>query len=259
MQIFLTVIAVFFGIRYVVKKSEILSGFNIKKSDLQRLHQFYKAHFPFYNLLKPKEKHRFLVRIVTIRKSKELRINPEINNPEWQIELLICAAFAQITFGYKEYEIKTFGEIIISPGEFYSKLANNTVKGLTVGTGYMFFSWEDFLKGYISSTDRINLALHELAHALYIDRFHEYHHDDWELWKEQAGRTLGKLRDNPDQQFFREYGKTNLSEFWAVSVETFFEDPVNFLSLYPELYLVTARVLRQDMAGRMREKEINEK
>ena len=246
------------GVSYLLAKAEVFAGFNVSKAQLDKIHLFYTNYFSYYNLLDARGKRRFLLRVTNIRKTKELHISKEIKNTSEEVELLVCAAFAQITFGYEEYEIESFQQIIVNPGEFYSRLANHQVKGLTLGSGYIYLSWDDFLKGYISPSDKINLALHELAHALYIDRFHYDEHYDWILWKEQALAILKELRDNPDKQFFREYGKTNAYEFWAVCVETFFEDPISFRSLYPDLYRSTARVLKQDMALRIMPEEKSE-
>lgn len=242
------------GVTYVLLFSpKIRSFFNhlyISKKEHWYLHRFYTRCFAYYNLLDVKEKRKFLIRIRNIRGRNELQISPEIKNANSDVELLICAAFAQITFGYDDYEIETFTRIIIRPNTFYSKLVNNEVKGLTLGTGYIFYSWEDFLKGYMFENDKINLALHELAHALYIDRFHEAGNDEWELWKDQATRVLELISKSPQLTFFRTYGKSNLHEFWAVSVECFFEDPVNYKQQHPHLYDATVNVLRQDMATR---------
>ncbi len=43
-----------------------------------------------------------------------------------------------------------------------------------------------------------------------------------------------------------DYAATNYHEFWAVSVEVFFENPVQFRHELPDLYEAMARVLNQD-------------
>ncbi|MFN5620319.1 MAG: zinc-dependent peptidase [Flavobacteriales bacterium] len=45
--------------------------------------------------------------------------------------------------------------------------------------------------------------------------------------------------------FFRQYGATNIHEFWAVAVETFFEQPDEFKTKYPALFHETCRMLNQ--------------
>jgi hypothetical protein len=43
-----------------------------------------------------------------------------------------------------------------------------------------------------------------------------------------------------------EYAAVNYHEFWAVSVETFFENPVRLKHELPELYQAMVVLLRQD-------------
>lgn len=250
MILFFTIIGCIYLLSYLNKKTQFLGRLFLNKNEKNYLHLFYTKTFSYYNLLDSDEKTKFIVRVINIRERNQLNISPEIKNTNNDVELLICAAFAQITFGYDDYEITSFNKIIVNPDTFYSKLANHQVKGLTVGTGYIFYSWLDFLKGYQNKNDKINLALHELAHALYIDRFHNTENANWDLWEIVASRIL-KAENNVKPGFFRTYGQTNLNEFWAVTVECFFEDPINFKNQYAYFYDATAAILRQDMAERM--------
>lgn len=220
------------------------------KKEEQTLNHFFITSFSYYKLLNAKEKRKFLLRVSNIRNRNQLKISPEIKNTNHEVELLICAAFTQITFGYTDYEMESFTKIVVNPNTFYSRLANHEVKGLTTGSGYIFYSWEDFLKGYSHDSDKVNLALHELAHALYIDRFHNRDNSDWEQWKIKATAVLEMIENNTELIFFRKYGKRNINEFWAVSVECFFEDPINFKKQHQYLYHATATILKQDMAER---------
>jgi Mlc titration factor MtfA (ptsG expression regulator) len=43
-----------------------------------------------------------------------------------------------------------------------------------------------------------------------------------------------------------DYAGTNYHEFWAVSVEVFFENPIRMRHELPDLYQAMARLLRQD-------------
>lgn len=69
----------------------------------------------------------------------------------------------------------------------------------------------------------------------------------WFLWQWKAEQVFEQINKHDEIQYFRNYAKTNMAEFWAVSIECFFEDPANFKKFYPELYRATARVLKQDM------------
>lgn len=45
---------------------------------------------------------------------------------------------------------------------------------------------------------------------------------------------------------FDDYAATNFDEFWAVSVENFFENPFEFKEEHPELYRELCELLNQD-------------
>lgn len=219
----------------------------ISNHEKDYFHNYLMGRFIFYTKLSPELQKKFLYRVLIVKKINKIKVHHEIIHQHKDIDLLVSAAFAQITFGYTDFMISSFTKIIIYPDSFYSKLANNHVNGLTIGNGYIFLSWTHFLKGYIDSDDKVNLALHELAHALYMDRFHYKRDRSWMLWEENAHPVYQQICNNDEIKFFRAYAKTNMAEFWAVCVECFFEDPVNFNSEFPELYRATANLLQQDM------------
>jgi Mlc titration factor MtfA (ptsG expression regulator) len=245
-------VILFFGSGYLlvlgfVKNAHYLALVLLSKTERIFLHNYYSRKFTFYNQLSAKNQLKFIYRVMIIRKTNRIKVDDEIKHVNHDIELMVSAAFAQITFGFTNYELRKFSKIIIYPDSFYSKLAGNHVNGLTVGNGYIYLSWNHFLKGYQSMDDKVNLALHELAHALYIDKFHYKKSIKWFEWQEQATKVYKLINANPGISFFRSYAKTNMAEFWAVSVECFFEDPVNFKRQFPELYDATVALLKQDL------------
>ncbi len=224
--------------------------FFVSKEKKKQIHDFYLSTFHFYNLLSTSEKQKFINRCYYIGQSKKIKIGKDIHHLKPDIERLMTAAIAQVTFGYRDYDLDTFPEIIISKTSFYSRLAKAEVKGLTLGNGRIFYSWEDFIKGYLHQDDKVNLAIHELAHALYIEKFRGTEIEEWVNWQNHAKHFFKNPEGNNHENYFREYGLSNLSEFWAVNVECFFEDPINFRAKFPHLYGCTANLLQQDMAAR---------
>lgn len=113
----------------------------------------------------------------------------------------------------------------------------------------MCFSWEDFLEGNRNPYDKINLGLHEFAHAL---RFNGIKGDDTDYffenyfpkWVSCAAKEFVKLRTNAPS-IFRKYGGVNINEFFSVAVETFFESPLEFKTASPDLFLHTSILLNQ--------------
>ena len=237
----------YFIVLIVKKNAHYKAYFLVSKSEKAFLHDYLSKKFSYYNQLSVKNQLKFIFRVLAIRKSNRIKVDDEIKHVDLDIELMVSAAFAQITFGYTDFTISTFSKIVIYPDSFYSKLIGNHVNGLTVGNGYIYLSWNHFLKGYRTNDDKINLALHELAHALYIDKFHHEGSSSWFDWEEKASKIFKQINENPEITYFRNYAKTNMAEFWAVSVECFFEDPFNFKQEFPQLYDATAKVLNQDL------------
>lgn len=237
------------GVGNAIPGSKAIGNLFVSREEKERLAQFYTNRFPYYKLLDEKEKKEFVSRVITFRKQNQLHIKHTVISSADEIELMINAAFVQITFGYNDFhKMNGFNRIVIYPSTFFSKLINRQVKGLTVSSGFIHYSWKDFIKGYKDENDRINLGLHELAHVFYLETFSSEDFD-WSLWKTKALAAIVEER-KLDQPFFRSYGQTNLSEFWAVVVEYFFEDPVAFNNHYKGLYIATSVILKQDMALR---------
>jgi Mlc titration factor MtfA (ptsG expression regulator) len=233
---------------FIYKKNDQSIGlFMMDKKEYHNLHEYYSKRFSYFNQLSAQNKRKFIHRTFIIRKKNKIKVENEILHVYKDVELLVAAAYVQITFGFSKYEIERFSKIIIYPDSFYSKLAGSNVNGLTVGNGFIYFSWNHFIRGYQNNTDKVNLALHELAHALYIDRFHFRSDYNWFEWEEQAAPVFRQIKNNDEITFFRNYAKTNMAEFWAVCVECFFEDPENFNIQFPDLYLATSLVLKQDL------------
>ena len=210
--------------------------------------------FHYYHLLEDHEQHAFIARLTYIRSSK--KFNGRGIEITEEMEILVSAAIAQLTFGLSEFDIQHFNEINIAPESFYSELIGADVKGLTFRHGIVIMSWADFVEGYLVANDKLNLGLHELAHALSLDYSAQLEIEhDMEDWAHTGIKELQKLRTNTDSQFMRAYAGTDMHELWACCVECFFEAPIEFEQHIPELYHKVARVLNQDMAKRMRQRQ----
>lgn len=166
------------------------------------------------------------------------------------IRVLISASAIQLTFGLKDYTISHLHTINVFPRAFYSKFFETSFKGLTTQTGVLSLSWNDFKEGYLDDTDKVNLGLHELAHALNIDLDEDGSYDQhfalcFERWKGIAIEDFQNLRDG-NNTFLRKYGGSNMHEFFAVCIEHFFERPDEFKKSLPRLYWNLALMLNQD-------------
>lgn len=205
-----------------------------------------KKHVGFYNSLSELERIRFANRTFYIRQSKDFYGMENLNLTPAQ-EIMISATLATLTFGLgHRYELPTFEMIQVYPAEFYSRLVENDVKGLTLGNGRIFLSWKHFNEGVLDDDDKVHLGLHEFAHAMMIEFDHFNQAAPWENWLMNANPIMAEVQ-RTETHFFREYGGTNIHEFWAVVVETFFEQPHEFKKRFPPLYTSTSAMLNQDL------------
>jgi hypothetical protein len=115
----------------------------------------------------------------------------------------------------------------------------------------IYLSWKHFLFGYSDNSDNINVAVHEMSHALLFNNyFAKYGVDkNFRVNYERFSTTTGPILADvitKRQSYLRNYALTNIHEFWAVSVEAFFENPADLKINMPQLYDALCRVLNQD-------------
>jgi Mlc titration factor MtfA (ptsG expression regulator) len=209
-------------------------------------------HFAFYHVLSDLDRLQFRRKLSVLLKSKWFkgRDRFEVSN---EMMLLVAATMTQISLGLPAFTFPKFDRIVLFPKRFYSEIIQHDLKGLTIfKTGVVLISWPDYQKGYSEPTDKLNLGLHEMAHALFLDYFHSKHmRIMYSNWLKVAKPILHSMKNNAGPQFLRDYAKSNIHEFWAVCVEHFFEAPIQFKEQLPALYSAMCSVLNQDMAQRI--------
>lgn len=209
---------------------------------------FLKQKVDYFANLTPSGQERFLQRVMDFMNQVDM-VGREGMVVTDEIRILISASAVQLTFGLERSEIPTLQTINVFPSVFYSKLFNTNFKGLTTEGGILSISWSDFKDGYANPTDRLNLGLHELAHALQVAiEDGSFDSDFTELFREwqETGFVFFQKLKNKEITLLRSYGATNMHEFFAVVVEHFFEIPTEFKSKLPVLYSYTALLLNQD-------------
>jgi len=169
-----------------------------------------------------------------------------------EMKALIASCAIQITFGYPSVYFQHFWKILVYPDNYYSEITKKFHQGETNTSGFIILSWINFVKGFQDPTNGRNLGLHEMAHALKFENAvhnDEYDFLDWPALKEFNKASLVYIDkiSNGDDSFFRDYAATDREEFFAVVVENFFERAGEFRNRYPDLYLLTARLLNQDV------------
>lgn len=212
------------------------------------------THFEYYRMLNDADKKEFLVRLNTIIKNKRFIGKGDLNVTV-PMKTLIAASITQLTFGFTKYLLPQYRTIFVYPDAYQNPRSKKFFKGETNTNGFISFAWNYFLHGYSTTADRRNLGLHEAAHALLNTIIYSNLHDP-ELDEELL--SLDKIPSDEknrlfsgDDPFFREYGRTNIKEFFAVAVECFFESPERFKIHFPFFYGLMCRLLNQDPVNRL--------
>lgn len=206
---------------------------------------------PFFNHLTVKDKEKFLHRLKEFMSRKTFVIHD--NSGFREMPILLSASAIQLSFGLNEYLLPFFKFIHIFPAEFVGVQPTIRVLAGNVSGNRIHVSWKHFLEGFQYPNDGENVGLHEMAHAYYFQNFETGSSSDdnfvshFPLFN-NCGNKVFESEKLPGNDFFSEYALKNFQEFWAESVERFFEKPVELKAAYPQLYSVMVTVLNQDPA-----------
>ncbi len=206
--------------------------------------------FTYFNDLPEQSKRRFVNRVHEFRHDKRFHFIGLEQTEDARI--LVSASAVQVTFGLKNYMLSFFKDIYILADAYHMDSDNELYIGHVAPEG-IYLSWKHFLYGYSYKTDNINVAVHEMAHALLHNNFFAQYGIDsqfrmnYERFSSSTGQILADVITTR-KSYLRNYAFTNMHEFWAVSVEAFFEGPEGLRQHMPELYDALCKVLNQDPA-----------
>ncbi|MFL9483681.1 zinc-dependent peptidase [Chitinophagaceae bacterium LWZ2-11] len=224
----------------------VYSGKSIQLGN-EEIHAILLKYFPYYIPLKDALKERFVERVQIFMRSKQFVIHA--NEGFKEMPVLVSAAAVQLTLGLQKYKLPYYESIHIHPEEYFADHSLRILAGHVQGQA-ITISWKHFLKGFAEYTDGSNVGLHEMAHALY------FQHVEADLIKGpgfikhfneimEQGEDVYELK-NKTHVLFSDYAFTNLQEFWAESVEIFFERPSAMRHAYPVLFEHLTELLGQN-------------
>ena len=179
---------------------------------------------------------------------KVFRIHDE--NGLKEMPILISATAIQVSFGLEEFMLPYYKNINIFPQEFlgiepHIRFLEGNVSGNAIN-----ISWKHFLQGYENVENGQNVGLHEMAHAYYCqnmvcedDRDNKFTNAYSSF--DMLSSTIFKNERLSTEKLYSDYGLRNLQEFWAESVEIFFERPSAMNQQYPDLYNAISFLLNQ--------------
>lgn len=208
--------------------------------------------YQYYVHLEPQLKNIFLKRMQHFMDHKTFIIKSSEGFKEMPV--LVSAAAIQLTFGLDEYLLPFYKYIRIYPQEYpgdgFLKVLAGNVHNNTITV-----AWNQFLKGNEDLTDGSNVGLHEMSHALYFQKLMidgNYAKD----FCRNYNRLLTACKEayheeiTAGKNLYSQYADTDMQEFWAESVEIFFEKPGELSNQYPAVYEAMKLLLNQDPLSR---------
>ncbi len=220
----------------------------------KKIKQTLENEFEYYKQLPEELKPDFVLRTYKFMKQSNWIASGQPIVSTYK-KVLISASAIQLTFGLKEFNFGRFRTILVHEDAYYNRLTRQYHRGEVNQAGLIVLSWKYFEEGYANTADKINLGLHEMAHAmdlaLLLSHGRRYNiHRLMEKFRQSAFDKLIEIRQH-DKQFFRAYGTSNPREFFSVAVEHFFEAPSAFREHLPDLYLEMCQLLNQDPCNRV--------
>jgi len=211
------------------------------------VHTILDKYFIYYKELCAAEQERFLNRLQAFVKAKIYMIPAAEGYREMPI--LTSASAIQLTFGLKDFMLPWYEYIRVHPKEYIMINPLRTLAGNVSGKT-ITLSWKHFLEDY-QKKDGVNVGLHEMAHALQMQ--HEYFYkqkgDDfrrvYDLF-ESLDEHIRRIEKSSESHVYTDYALTSTDEFWASSVEIFFEQPAILKLHYPPVYEIILKLLKQD-------------
>jgi MtfA peptidase len=211
-------------------------------------HSIVSRYFKYYNRLGLDEQRKFLFRTYQFQQSKHFHyIEVE---PNAEMSILVSAAAVQLTFGLEKFKLNYFEDIFILRDDYHYGFYSRPFMGHVDQTG-IYLSWDNFIKGISGQTFNCNVGLHEMGHALAYVNFvtrtdEDKHFKTTFIDFSKVARPIFTAMQAGGRNLLGDYAATNYHEFWAVSVEVFFENPVQFRHELPDLYEAMVLVLNQD-------------
>ncbi|MDO6429155.1 zinc-dependent peptidase [Flavitalea sp. BT771] len=234
--------------RYILKEVRALKVIRIYDDRHWDFDHILSQYNPYYKSLDDTVRDRFLRRVLHFMEDKEFEyIDLE---KEERMPLLISAAAVQLTFGLEHYLLDYFKTIYILRENYRFGLYNMPFEGHVSEDG-IYLSWANFIREFTDYSDGQNVGLHEMAHALTYVNFtvddgkDDTFHDKFKDFSEVA-RPIFERMQAGESTILDPYAATNYQEFWAVSIETFFERAHAFKKQLPELYTSLCSLLNQD-------------
>lgn len=240
-----------------VRKKLFFTHVNFGLKQVDNKAQFIlRQKFRFYQQLTPKQRRYFEHRVAVFLKEKDF-VGKGLTVTE-EMKILIAATAVKMMFGFRDYKLQIIQRVLIYPEKFYS----HTNEAYHIGEfnpklQLLVFSWKDFEEGYRIEDDNLNLAVHEMVHAIHFNYLkRKGKSSSASIFLNSYNELISLLNDSPkikakmvESNYFRAYGFTNQYEFLAVLIENFIETPTKFKTEFPQVYSKVKQMLNFNFKG----------
>ncbi|MGH2647863.1 MAG: zinc-dependent peptidase [Ginsengibacter sp.] len=231
---------VYYGDELKFEEADIVSALN--------------KNLTYFVYLSSADQQKFIKRLNKFIADKTFKIHDSSGFREMPI--LISAAAIQLSFGLENYLLPNFEFINIYPEEFISIVPTIRFLEGNVSSHSINISWKFFLNGFRLPNDGENVGLHEMAHAYYYQNFGPCDMIDKKFVQDfkkfnTCGNDVFQKISQSTNGIYPDYAKKNFQEFWAESVELFFEKPMELRNTYNELYECICEILNQNPADNL--------
>lgn len=237
----------------IAKTHQVKTGTITHSNEAENAVDYQLRNFAYYRKLSSKGRIAFIRRILNFLETHTIEGNGDFE-PALSDKIDVSAAAAQLTFGMPGFMFSHFDRIILYPGAFRIHPDAPLMKGAAHPNGVIHISIKDFDAGYANPSDKLNVGLHEFAHALFMELVKHCQQEATDVLKTNFTPYMREadkvLNEEKDADFFlRNYAFSNRHEFFAVGIEHFFEAPKEFKEKIPHLYNAFKNLLGQDPAG----------
>jgi Mlc titration factor MtfA (ptsG expression regulator) len=220
--------------------------------------------------LSPQERARLrdVLRILVAEKNWEGCGGLEMDD---EIRVTIAGQASLLLLGIRETYFDLMESILVYPSAFVVPSQESIGSGLVVEgeshnegeawyRGPVVLSWPEALAGGRGKSGASNLVLHEFAHQLDMENGGEVDgmpvlggaitQDEWQRVMRVAYARLVRDCRHGRRTLLDCYGASDVSEFFAVATECFFQRPLAMRREHGPLYDALSRFYRQDPASR---------
>ncbi len=216
----------------------------------------------FYRTLSRADRTRFETRMqLFLARTTVTGVETEVDDVT---RVLVAASAVIPIWGFPDWEYPNLREVLIVPDVWTEKPNAEReftgLQGTLLGSvqqfqddQYMRLSKTALERGFRDWQNGENVGLHEFAHVL--------DHADGQIdgapvlalppelrgaWTDVVQRELARVKRGAG--ILNSYAGTNEAEFFAVAIESFFEEPTRLAQHHPELYELLSKALQQEPA-----------